>query len=175
MVACRSRRRAAGTPRACPVRCSLSTFIRIIVSGALVLGAPLSVSAAGGATRGMLAGCWEQISHAPLMQPSSGEEWGSRSWCFAREGQLVSRTIACGTGGCDGWDNQRSYRWRPPFLALSDVDTSADGKTQTRVWRRCRVQFLTRDWMQLQNCEQSPDPWIREKRQRRARRAQPQE
>ncbi|WP_244423203.1 hypothetical protein [Bradyrhizobium sp. ORS 375] len=133
--------------------------------------APLFVSTAAAGTRGVLAGCWEQTSHAPLVQPSSGEEWGARSWCFASKGKLISRTLACGTGGCDGWDNERRYRWRPPYLSLSDIETSPDGKIQTRVWRRCRVQFLTADWMQLQDCEQSADPWVREPPQRRRRAA----
>ncbi|CCE00542.1 conserved hypothetical protein [Bradyrhizobium sp. STM 3809] len=114
------------------------------------------------ASRGVLAGCWEQTSHAPLVKPSSGEEWGARSWCFAQRGRLITRTLACGSGGCDGWDNERRYRWRPPHLSLSDVAISADGERQTRVWRRCRVVFLTADWMQLQDCAQSTDPWVRE-------------
>ncbi|MGJ4949718.1 hypothetical protein [Bradyrhizobium sp. HKCCYLS20291] len=125
------------------------------------------VSAKGAESLGRLTGCWEQTSHAPLVQPTSGEEWGARSWCFARRGKLISRTLACGAGGCDGWDNERRYRWRTPMLSLSDVETSPDGKTRTTVWRRCRVRFLTRDWMQLQDCSQSTDPWVRETPTRR--------
>ncbi|GLH79698.1 hypothetical protein SSBR45G_46070 [Bradyrhizobium sp. SSBR45G] len=139
------------------------------------MGAPLGVSNAQAAARGLLLGCWEQTSHAPLVQPSSGEEWGSRSWCFAPRGKLVSRTVTCGSDGCDGWSHERSYRWRPPALSLSDIEASPDGKVQTKVWRRCRVQFLTADWMQLQDCEQSPDPWIRETPRARAKRALPHE
>lgn len=74
---------------------------------------------------------------------------------------MASFNFACGRDGCDGWDGVWRYRWRPPILSLSDVETSADGKGQSKVWRRCRVQFLTKDWMQLQDCEQSSEPWIR--------------
>ncbi|UFZ03690.1 hypothetical protein LQG66_31500 [Bradyrhizobium ontarionense] len=135
---------------------------RLLIGGALILSVPLAVSEARADTRAALWGCWEQTSHAPLVMPSSGEEWGSRTWCFARKGKLISRTVACGSSGCDGWDNERSYRWRPPTLSFSELETSPDGKAQSRIWHRCRVQFLTEDWMQLQNCDQSPDPWVRE-------------
>ncbi|MGJ5201076.1 hypothetical protein [Bradyrhizobium sp. HKCCYLRH1030] len=171
-AACRSRRRAPAIRRAC--RAPYNLPIRFVLGGALALGAPLAVSPADAATRGVLSGCWEQTSHAPLVNPSSGQEWGARSWCFAGKGKLISRTVACGREGCDGWDNERSYRWRPPTLSLSDVETSPDGG-HIKVWRRCRVQFLTDDWMQLQDCEQSPDPWVRENTPARRRRAQPHE
>lgn len=136
----------------------------ILLSGALAMGAPLSVSATQPRRTPGIGGCWEQTSHPPLVKARGSEEWGSRSWCFAGAGKLISRTVACGSGsGCDGWESEHHYRWRPPFLSISDVETSSDGKQQTNVWRKCRIRFLTADWMQLQDCDLSLDPWTRER------------
>ncbi|WP_249141184.1 MULTISPECIES: hypothetical protein [Bradyrhizobium] len=69
--------------------------------------------------------------------------------------------MAC-AGGCDAWDLDGRYRWRSPIVWISDVEMSDDGKRQTNVWRRCRVNFTARDRMVLENCYFSADPWVRE-------------
>ena len=129
------------------------------------MGASLAVSAAAAtATRDPLRGCREQASHAPLVKRQRGEEWSSRSWCFRKRGRMESINVACGPGVCGGWDGAWRYRWRRPMLWVADVETAKDGREQTKVWPRCRVQFLTKDWMQLQDCPQTSEPWIRKTR-----------
>jgi hypothetical protein len=132
------------------------------LAAASALIALLVVVPARAAGPSSISGCWTQTSLVPYAQTPPGKEWGSRTWCFRPDGTMTSVHIACGRGGCDGWDRDGRYRWRRPIVWISDVDTSDDGKRQTKVWRRCRVSFRARDRMVLENCYFSSDPWVRE-------------
>ncbi|MBR0715787.1 hypothetical protein JQ632_17720 [Bradyrhizobium liaoningense] len=109
-----------------------------------------------------ISGCWTQTSPFPYAQTPPGKEWGSRTWCFLSHGKMTRVHVACDRAGCDGWDLDGRYRWRRPIVWISDVDMSDDGKRQTKVWRRCRVNFPAGDRMVLENCYFSSDPWVRE-------------
>ncbi|MGY8662976.1 hypothetical protein Q3C01_11475 [Bradyrhizobium sp. UFLA05-109] len=61
-------------------------------------------------------------------------------------------------GGCDGRDGEARYRWRRPHMSIAYIYRNGMDE-----WRRCRVDFSTKDRMVLENCNLPSDPWVRER------------
>jgi hypothetical protein len=112
----------------------------------------------------LLLGCWKRTSPYPRDQiPPDQHEWGTATWCFEKDGRIITRTIACGrSGGCDGWEDEREYRWRENLLEILVLDLDRNSSTHTWVWRACRPTFVRRERMSLQNCPFSTREWVRE-------------
>lgn len=112
----------------------------------------------------LLLGCWKRTSPYPRDQiPPDKREWGTTTWCFEKEGRINTTTFACGrSGNCDGWEEEREYRWRENLLEIDAMELDRNSRAyMTWVWRACRPVFEGRDRMSLQNCAFSPDEWVR--------------
>jgi hypothetical protein len=110
----------------------------------------------------LLLGCWESKSPYERDQiPADKHEWGTTTWCFEKDGAINIRTFACGrTGGCDGWEEERGYRWRGSAIEILDLEPYAR-PDPTWIWRACQLMFVTRDLMSFQNCKFSGREWAR--------------
>lgn len=131
-----------------------------LIAGAL-LGAPV---ARADAPLDQISGCWTQTSPVPFAQIPPDKTWTSRTWCFKPHGELTTLEVSCRPGGgCDGHDHPARYRWQPPYLWTSPIDPSG----RTGLWTRCRIRLTANGSMALEDCDEPPGPWSRERPQRR--------
>jgi len=156
----------AGRKRDVPAK-GFMPVARLGCLAGLAVAMSLSCQIASGqdeAREKLLLGCWEHTSPYPRDRlPPDRREWGTTTWRFEKEGRIITRMVACGRiDGCDGWEEEREYRWRENLLEIDATDLDPNSPTyMTWIWRACRPVFAGRDRMSLQDCAFSPYEWIR--------------
>jgi hypothetical protein len=73
---------------------------------------------------------------------------------------LDTWNIACGAGGCDGWDGQFAYRYHGLVVELQDYEYDDKG-TQSEIWHICRIDPIEQNRFVLRDCPQSEEPWVK--------------